>query len=779
MAPHKDQGKIEDKTQVTQLEERIAQLEKKNWELQKIICNAPIPIFAINKDHRITHFNKALEKLSGLPSEEMIGTDHQWKAFYSKKQPIMADFIVDDASDEAISTHYGKEHIKPLDSVERFAATRFFPDLGKDGKWLYFSASAITNAENEIVCAVETLQDVTKEKLAQESTRHLYQIYQELLDFIPYPIVVFDDQGLVTYLNPAFSTTFGWSFEELTGKRVPYVPQGHEAETSNMLNRFIKEKSIARFETRRMTKDGRILDVVIWADSYTFGEPERRQNFIILRDVTEEKRLEANKKAIMRISAVLPEYLELEEMMNYISQEVKNLMNTEGALVLLYDELTDELFFTGAAYDNQDVKKMAKRYRFPADMVLAGQIIRTGEYALVNDTSKLEKEYPNRDRLLGYKTTSILEVPIMNDDRIIGVLCAINKKQSKFDYNDMELLTMIAGTCAISIENARFAEAVRDAYRDVAAMNRAKGKAINHLSHELKTPVAILIGSLQILQKKLEPVPEIHVDGTLERVERNLNRIVEIQDEVADIMEDKTYSARKLILKMFETCQDELETLIMQHFSENDFEAAVKKMIDDKFGPRSIVYKNLDFISFLNSLYADMQPDFTFRNIQIEILIGDNVPNIELPEEILKKMISGMIKNAIENTPDKGRIEILVKNQDKGILIEIRDYGIGIIKDHQKRIFEGFFNTQETLFYSTKTPFAFNAGGKGADLLRTKIFSDRLGYTLDMQSNYCQFLLDNPESTCPGDIDACEFCSKPQDCIESGGSIFSLFFPGN
>ncbi|MDM8536972.1 histidine kinase, partial [Desulfobacterales bacterium HSG17] len=68
------------------------------------------------------------------------------------------------------------------------------------------------------------------------------------------------------------------------------------------------------------------------------------------------------------------------------------------------------------------------------------------------------------------------------------------------------------------------------------------------------------------------------------------------------------------------------------------------------------------------------------------------------------------------------------------------------IKDHQQRIFEGFFNTQETLLYSTKTPYAFNAGGKGADLLRTKIFSDRLGYTLEMTSQYCTFLAENEES---------------------------------
>ena len=69
----------------------------------------------------------------------------------------------------------------------------------------------------------------------------------------------------------------------------------------------------------------------------------------------------------------------------------------------------------------------------------------------------------------------------------------------------MELMTMIAANCAISIENARFSEAVRQAYRDVASMNRAKGKAINHLSHELKTPVAVLTGSLEILRKKTDP----------------------------------------------------------------------------------------------------------------------------------------------------------------------------------------------------------------------------------------------------------------------------------
>ncbi len=762
---------------IEKLKNQIKELEKKNQELHDIIYNAPIPIFAIDSDHKITHFNKALENLSGLSRDDMIGTDQQWKAFYSKKSPIMADFMIDNAPNSKIIEHYGENVIKFTDSNEHFEATKFFPDLGEHGKWLSFSASAVTDEKGDITSAVETLKDVTEKKNAQKKTRELYRIYQKLMDFIPYPVVVYDENGLVLYLNPSFSTTFGWSSEELTGKPVPFVPEGLEAETSDMLNKFIEDKSLTRYETQRLTKEGKILDVVLWADSHSIGKSNSIQNFVILRDITKEKRLAANNQTIMRISAVLPEYLELEELMNYISKEVKGLLNTEGALVLLYDEITDELFFMGAAYDNHDTQKRAKTFRFPADSLLAGEIIKTGDYALVNDTEKLRKDYPDRDEKLGYKTTSILNVPIKNDDRIIGVLCAINKKQNKFDYNDMELMSMIAGTCALSIENARFAEAVRDAYRDVASMNRAKGKAINHLSHELRTPVAVLTGSLQILQKKLESIPEITVDGTLYRIERNLNRIVEIQDEVADIMEDKTYAAQKLLLKMFEVCKDELETLILETYPEDDFESSIKQLIDEKFGPRSIMYSDIDFSHYFEKLYAGIEPEFGFRDLDIKTVIDDTPPSFKLPEEILTKMITGLIKNAIENTPDKGRIDITIESQESGVQFSIHDFGIGIVKDHQKRIFEGFFNTQETLLYSTKTPYAFNAGGKGADLLRTKIFSDRFGFTLGMESQYCRFLMENKDIVCPGNIEKCKFCNDKSDCLKSGGSVFTLFLP--
>jgi len=762
---------------VAELENKITKLEEKNKKLNNIIFKAPIPIFVVDKDHTITHFNKALEVLSGLSADSMIGTKNQWKAFYSSNRPVMADLIIDRSSDAEIIEHYGQKYKGSSEDKELFAATDFFRDLGGNGKWLFFTASTFLDSEGEIAGAVETLQDVTEEKIADRKTQELSRIYRKILEFVPYPIVVYDNNGRVSYINPSFSNTFGWQLDALKGRQLPFIPEGLEVETNEILSRLKKDKTLTRFETQRLTRDGKVLDVVLWAATHSGLKPDSTDNFVILRDITEEKRLEANNKTIMRISAVLPEYPELEDLMTYISKEVKTLLNTEGAIVLLYDEIKEELFFTGSAYDDSDTQKRAKTFRFPVDSVLAGKTVRTGEYALVNDADKLNEHYPERENMLGYHTRSILIVPIKNEDRIIGVLCAVNKKQNLFDYNDMELMTMIAGTCAISIENARFSEAVREAYRDVASMNRAKEKAINHLSHELKTPVAILTGSLEILKKKLESASGLKTDTTLNRIERNLIRIVDIQSEVADIMKDKAYSAQTLIIKMFEACQDELETLILQNLDSGSLEESVKQLIDEKFGPRSVTYKSIHFSDYFGSQYTCLEPEFDFRDIDIHISCDKDLPSLLLPEEILDKIIEGLIKNAIENTPDKSKINISITTDTSGVIFSVHDFGVGIEIDAQKRIFEGFFTTQETLLYSTKKPFAFNAGGKGADLLRMKIFSNRHGFTLDMVSERCRFLLKNNDAVCPGNVGKCTFCQTQNDCLNSGYSNFTVSFP--
>jgi PAS domain S-box-containing protein len=146
-----------------QIEEKLKESEQR---LYSIIQGSPIPAFVIGKDHKVMYWNKALEELSGIKVEDVVGTTHYWRAFYSKERPVMADLIVDQALD-AIPQWYFEKYTKSRLLDEAYEATDFFPELGDTGKWLRFTASVIRDFKGNLVGAIETLEDVTDRKRAE------------------------------------------------------------------------------------------------------------------------------------------------------------------------------------------------------------------------------------------------------------------------------------------------------------------------------------------------------------------------------------------------------------------------------------------------------------------------------------------------------------------------------------------------------------------------------------------------------------------------------------
>ena len=153
-------------------------------------------------------------------------------------------------------------------------------------------------------------------------------------------------------------------------------------------------------------------------------------------------------------------------------------------------------------------------------------------------------------------------------------------------------------------------------------------------------------------------------------------------------------------------------------------------------------------------------------------------PFIRIPSDVLQKVVDGLIRNAVENTPDEGKIEVNARKRGKGIEFVVHDYGVGITEGNQRHIFEGFFVARDTMSYSSQRPFDFNAGGKWTDLLRMKIFSERYNFKINMTSSRCKFIPQESD-ICPGRISRCAYCFDKETCYHSGTTVFTLFFPFN
>ncbi|MGE5468096.1 MAG: hemerythrin domain-containing protein, partial [Ignavibacteria bacterium] len=149
-------------------------------ELAEIIDGDPVPTLVINADHRITHWNKACAKITGLAARDMIGTPSAWTAFYREERPILADLILNGAEPE-IHAFYGDRTRRSAVIEGAFEAEDFFPHFGESGRWLFFTAAPIRDADGKVIGAIETLQDVTERRLAEDRLKEHQSHLEELV----------------------------------------------------------------------------------------------------------------------------------------------------------------------------------------------------------------------------------------------------------------------------------------------------------------------------------------------------------------------------------------------------------------------------------------------------------------------------------------------------------------------------------------------------------------------------------------------------------------------
>ncbi len=161
-------------------------LAEKSSSASQIINDLAIPAFVINTDHKVTHWNKACERLTGVSAMDMIGSDEPWRPFYEAKRPVLAELVLEGAGLDRVKKIYG-ESCSPLEGTRGGLEVEFFLPKINGGRWLSFTAVPLFGPGNTISGAIETFLDITRERekglyLSRSASRLrvLHEISQEL-----------------------------------------------------------------------------------------------------------------------------------------------------------------------------------------------------------------------------------------------------------------------------------------------------------------------------------------------------------------------------------------------------------------------------------------------------------------------------------------------------------------------------------------------------------------------------------------------------------------------
>lgn len=279
-----------------ELQEKIHELEDTRDELHEsqsrliaYINGSPIPQFVIDKNHHVILWNEALEKYSGIPASEILGTDTHWRAFYPESRPCMADLLVD--GEVSLIPDWYKGKYTPSRLVEgAFEAIDFFPHMGTGGVWLNFTAAVIRNAEGEIIGAIETLEDISRQKNTEFLLRESEEQYRALFyENNSVALLIDPDTGNITDANAAASRFYGYSYATLTSLNLSSLNRLPEEKIRVDLSCAIHEPAKHFFSSHYLSSgEKRFVEI------YSGPIPVKGRSLLysIIHDITEERKAE-------------------------------------------------------------------------------------------------------------------------------------------------------------------------------------------------------------------------------------------------------------------------------------------------------------------------------------------------------------------------------------------------------------------------------------------------------------------------------------------------------
>lgn len=373
-----------------------------------------------------------------------------------------------------------------------------------------------------------------------------------------------------------------------------------------------------------------------------------------MKDPGDERRREL--ETILRFTALINSSLRIEDVLNYAMKWAEEFMDAEASTVYELDEEKNELFIRIARGKK---KESVEKIKFKLGKGISGHVVQTGQPMVIQDVRKEKRFSPKFDRITGFRTRSMICVPLILRGKTVGALQVLNKKSGDlFTQIDVEVLTSMSQQIAVAMENAKLYRRLEKRFElNARELKTAQDKlmlserlvAMSHLvqgvAHEIRNPVTTIGGFARRIKKILKRDPE---------VDKYLNVILEESER--------------------------LESLVRQVHEYTSVLAATLAMDDIRAILQEVVHK--------------FKPIAQQQGVSLVTKIDESLPLTRMASAQIMTALSNIMENALESMPNGGELVLEAKQRNSQLFIKILDTGCGIRQEYLNSVYDPFFSSK-------------------------------------------------------------------------------------
>ena len=351
-------------------------------------------------------------------------------------------------------------------------------------------------------------------------------------------------------------------------------------------------------------------------------------------------------EALREVGEAVSSSLDVGDVLTTIVTRAVELSGTDGGSMMEYDA-QERCFLVRSVYRTErDVVARLHAIRIDLDETLVGRAARQRRPIAVPDLRETELD-PHLRILFDAGWRSIVAVPMLRDEQIVGALIVRRKRPGDFTEETVDLLETFASQSAIALLNAQLFRELKEQSLELELASRHKSEFLASMSHELRTPLNAVLGFSEVLLERMFGDINERQEEYLRDIHGSGKHLLELLNEILDLSKVEA-------------------------------------------GRMELAYSSFDLQLLLDDAVSMLRERAAAHGIELRVEIGEDVDQVYSDELRLKQIVLNLMTNAVKFTGDGGSVTVTARRTGAELEITVADTGIGIPEADRERIFESF-----------------------------------------------------------------------------------------